>query len=99
MPSKISRFVHRGGLVRFFWGNNGAMISHSLSVKLLEYGIYFSSYLLLLKILNGFYTAKKTTQSDFKAGKKAIKAKTSVKTEILFLERSPNFSRRCIALV
>ena len=71
MPSKISRFVHRGGLVRFFWGSNGAMISHSLSVKLLEYGIYFSSYLLLLKILNGFYNSKEFSADSLTCGNTA----------------------------
>jgi type I restriction enzyme M protein len=48
---------------------------------------YLSSY----DLANISYTVKKTTKSDFKAGKKAIKAKTSVKTEILFLERVHRF--------
>ena len=48
---------------------------------------YLSSYD-LAKIS---YTVKKSTKSDFKAGKKAVKAKTSVKTEILFCERVHRF--------
>jgi type I restriction enzyme M protein len=48
---------------------------------------YLSSY----DLANISYTVKKTTKSDFKAGKKAIKAKASVKTEILFLERVHRF--------
>ncbi len=39
----MSRFVQFDGLVCFFWGNiltsKGSRISHSESVKLLEYGI------------------------------------------------------------
>ncbi|WP_166507468.1 hypothetical protein [Nostoc sp. 106C] len=38
------RFVHFGGLVCFFCDNSGSIIAHSLSVKLLEYGIYFLFY-------------------------------------------------------
>lgn len=30
--------------VCFFWGNSGSIICHCLSVKLLEYGIYFLFY-------------------------------------------------------
>jgi hypothetical protein len=58
MPSNICLFVHRGGLVCFFWGSNGSMTSHSLSFKLLEYGIsvYFN---LPLEIPNGFYRKAK----------------------------------------
>lgn len=48
---------------------------------------YLSSY----DLANISYTVKKTTKSDFKAGKKAVKAKTSVKTEILFCERVHRF--------
>ena len=43
---------------------------------------YLESY----DLANISFTVKKSTKSDPKAGKKAIKAKTSVKTEILFLE-------------
>jgi hypothetical protein len=35
----MSRLLHTGGFVRFFLGKSTLMISHSLSVKLLEYGI------------------------------------------------------------
>jgi hypothetical protein len=36
----MSRLLHTGGFVRFFLGKSTLMISHSLSVKLLEYGIF-----------------------------------------------------------
>lgn len=43
MPSKMSRFVQFDGLVRFFVGKSsaskGSRMSHSGSVKLLEYGM------------------------------------------------------------
>lgn len=45
MPSKICLFVQRTGLVCFFWGSNGSMISHSLSFRLLEYGTGWSTTL------------------------------------------------------
>jgi type I restriction enzyme M protein len=48
---------------------------------------YLESY----EMANITYTVKKSTKSDFKAGKKAVKAKTSVKTEILFCERVHRF--------
>ena len=48
---------------------------------------YLESY----DLANISFTVKKSTKSDPKAGKKAIKAKTSVKTEILFLERVHRF--------
>ncbi len=45
MPSKSSRFVHSQGFVCFFngniWGKRGSRISHSSSVRLLEYAIVF----------------------------------------------------------
>ena len=60
MPSKICRFVQRGGLVCFFWGSNGSISFHSWSVKLLEYGIaqgtaFLCDLSLSSKIPNGFY--------------------------------------------
>lgn len=48
---------------------------------------YLESY----DLANISFTVKKSTKSDPKSGKKAIKAKTSVKTEILFLERVHRF--------
>jgi type I restriction enzyme M protein len=48
-------------------------------------------YLENYEIANIGYTVKKSTKSDPKAGKKAVKAKTSVKTEILFCERVHRF--------
>jgi len=45
----------------------------------------------VLSIANISHTVKKSAKSDPKAGKKAIKAKTSVKTEILFCERVYRF--------
>jgi len=35
-PKRICRFVHIGGRVFFFWGSNGSIISHSLSLTSLE---------------------------------------------------------------
>mgnify|MGYP000031659507 CR=1 len=46
MPLRSCLFVHTGGRVFFFWGSSGSIISHSLSVKSLEYPIF---YLNLLK--------------------------------------------------
>jgi YD repeat-containing protein len=37
MPLRSCRFVHTRGRVFFFWGISGSIISHSLSVKSLEY--------------------------------------------------------------
>jgi type I restriction enzyme M protein len=48
---------------------------------------YLESY----HLANISHTVKKSVTSDPKAGKKAIKAKTSVKTEILFCERVYRF--------
>ena len=48
---------------------------------------YLESY----HLANISHTVKKSTKSDPKAGKKAVKAKTSVKTEILFCERVYRF--------
>lgn len=48
---------------------------------------YLESY----HLANISHTVKKSAKSDPKAGKKAIKAKTSVKTEILFCERVYRF--------
>ena len=45
-----------GGLVLFFFGSRSFLISHSLSVKLLVYGIFHPSYS-FIKIPNGFYIA------------------------------------------
>jgi thioesterase domain-containing protein len=39
MPLRSCLFVHTGGRVFFFWGSSGSIISHSLSVKSLEYPI------------------------------------------------------------
>jgi hypothetical protein len=64
---RVCLFVQRGGLVRCFWGSNGSMISHSLSVKLLEeYGIgsktaFLFDLSLSAKIPNGFYKHKKAS--------------------------------------
>ena len=60
MPSRICLFVQRGGRVRFFWGSNGSMSSHSVSVKLLEYGIdsktaFLFDLNLASEIPNGLY--------------------------------------------
>lgn len=60
MPSRMCLFVQRGGRVRFFWGSNGSMSSHSLSVKLLEYGIDWTTAFLFdlslsSEIPHGFY--------------------------------------------
>lgn len=48
---------------------------------------YLSSY----EMANISFRAKKTTKSSPKSGKKAVKARASVKTEILFCERVYNF--------
>ena len=45
MPLISCRFVHTGGRVFFFWGSNGSIISHSLSVKSLEYPISYPTSL------------------------------------------------------
>ena len=42
-PSKIFLLVHVGGLVLFFFGNRGSIISHSLFVKLRSMA-FFSDY-------------------------------------------------------
>ncbi len=68
MPSKICLFVQRGGRVRFFWGSNGSMSSHSLSVKLLEYDIdsktaFLFDLSLSSEISNGFYTPNKSPEA------------------------------------
>lgn len=75
MPSKISRFVQFDGLVCFFVGNistsKGSKISHSRSVKLLEYGIVTQlevGYDLTSspsKMSNGFYAPLKPTYLPF----------------------------------
>ena len=49
-----------GGLVLFFSGSKGLIISHSLSVRLLVYGIFHLLYP-FMKIPNGFY---KSIRSD-----------------------------------
>src|SRR4028119_1368024 len=65
MPSKRSRFVQLQGRVCFLtaniWGSRGSRISHSSSVRLLEYGmigkIWLWRYLNSTeqKMSNGFY--------------------------------------------
>ncbi len=64
MPSMMSRFVQFDALVCFFWGNisisKGLRISHSESVKLLEYGI-----LIALKVVIALLHPSKRCQMGF----------------------------------
>ena len=55
MPLRSCRFVHTGGRVFFFCDSNGSIISHSLSVKSLEY-LMNIPWILALPQLCRFYS-------------------------------------------
>ncbi len=87
MPSKICLFVQRAGLVCFFWGSNGSMISHYESLRLLEYGTGWSTTLppnlsFSPEIPNGFYNILESSFEVMVVNAQHIKNVPGRKTDV-----------------